>query len=122
MLFLAALAAAAAVCTVDTSRRQLPATGIDVLPFIPKGWTRESISDLDLNGDGHSDLVVVSRHPDNEARKLVAALWTARGWRNVGEATLPGFSLGDAHVELNARKVLVVTDLTGGTTANQAVM
>lgn len=122
MLLLAALAAGAAVCTADTSRRELAATGIDVLPFIPKGWTRESISDLDLNGDGRKDLVVISRHPDNEARKMVAVVSTARGWRNVGEANLPGYPLGDAQVELNAKKVLVVTDLTGGTTANQTVM
>jgi hypothetical protein len=35
MLLLAALAAGAAVCTADTSRRELALTGIDVLPFIP---------------------------------------------------------------------------------------
>ncbi len=122
MLFLAALAAAATACAADASRRETPATGIDALAFIPKGWTKESFSDLDLNGDGKSDLVVISRDPDNANRKMVAAVWTARGWRNVGEASLPGFPLGDAQVALNARKVLVVTDLTGGTTANQSVM
>lgn len=115
------VAAAALTCHVDASRRALPALGRDAGAFTPKGWTIESRHAFDLNRDGTPDLVLVVRHPDNEARKLVAAVATPRGLRNAGEAQLPGYPLGDANVEFNARGVLVVTDLVGGTTANQTV-
>ncbi len=114
-------AAAAMACQPDPSHRTLPALGRDANAFVPKSWTIESRHAFDLNADGAPDLVLVVRHPDSEARKLVAAIATPKGLRNAGEGMLPGYPLGDANVEFNARGVLVVTDLVGGTTANQTV-
>lgn len=122
MLLTAALAAATAVvCTPDTTRRAGPTVGRDAGAFVPKGWSQESAWQPDLNGDGKLDRVVIVRDADNAARRIVAAISTAKGFRNAGEAALPGYPLGEASVEFNSRGVLVITDLTGGTTANQAV-
>jgi hypothetical protein len=123
MLLLFAAAAAAATCQPDTSRREGPAFGRDAAAFTPKGWDRESLNQPDLNRDGTPDMVLVVRDGDQERRRLIAAIATPRDLRNVGEASLPGYPVGGgANVEFNARGVLVVTDLTGGTTANQTVM
>lgn len=124
MLLAAALAAAsAAACQPDPARREGPAFGRDAAAFVPKGWSQESLHRFDLNGDKTPDLVLAVRDGDQERRRLIAAVATPRGLRNVGEASLPGFPLGGgANVEFTAKGVLVVTDLTGGTTANQTVM
>lgn len=109
-------------CQADPARHDLPAKGRNAQAFIPKGWTQESAHQPDLNGDGQPDLVLVLAGPDNEVRRLLAALTVPGGYRNIGEAALPGYPLGPAEVAFTDRKVLVVTDLTGGTTANQSVM
>lgn len=121
MPLLATLAVALA-CQAEPARRELPAKGRDAAAFLPKGWVQESAHDPDLDGDGKPDLVLVMAGPDNEARKLLAALSAPGGYRNIGEASLPGYPLGPADVSFTARKVLVVVDLTGGTTANQTTM
>jgi len=120
MLLLAA--ATALACQPDLSRREGPAYGRDASVFVPKGWSQESLWQPDLNGDGTLDRVLIARDADNAARRVIAAVATSRGYRNVGEASLPGYPLGDAGVEFTSRGVLVITDLTGGTTANQSVM
>jgi hypothetical protein len=120
MLLLAAAAATALACEAQPARRKGPAFGRDATAFTPKGWSGESISQPDLNADGKTDLVVVVRDPDAENRRMTAAVATAKGFRNVGEAELPPYPLGAASVEVK-RGVLVVTDLTGGTTADQTV-
>lgn len=121
MPLLATLALSLA-CQADPARHTLPATGRNAQAFLPKGWTQESANTPDLNGDGKLDLVLVLAGPDNEQRRLLAALAGPTGYRNIGEAQLPGYPLGPADVTFNARKVLVVVDLTGGTTANQTTM
>lgn len=121
MLLLAALAAAT-TCHADPARRELPAMAKTPAAFMPKGWSQESLKRPDLNGDKTPDLVLISRHPDNEARRLVAAIGTPQGFRNIGEAALPGYPLGGAEVTFTDKGVLVITDLTGGTTANSATM
>lgn len=122
LLFAFAAAVAATTCQADPSRREGPAFGRDAAAFVPKGWSQESLWQPDLNGDGKLDRVLIVRDADNAARRAIAAVSTPRGYRNVGEAALPGYPLGDANVEFTAKGVLVITDLTGGTTANQAVM
>jgi hypothetical protein len=120
MLSLMALMAALA-CQADPARHNLPARARTAQAFVPKGWTQESAHQPDLDADGKPDLVLVLAGPDNEARRLLAALATPGGYRNIGEAALPGYPLGPAEVTFTDRKVLVVTDLTGGTTAVQMV-
>ena len=120
MLLLAAVAAL--TCQPDPARRELPAIGRDARAFIPKGWTQESVHSPDLNGDGALDRVLIIRDADVENRRLLAAISTPRGYRNVGEAGLPGYPLGEAEVTFTDKGVLVVKDLTGGTTATAATM
>ena len=120
MLLFATVAALA--CQPDPARRQLPPLGRDARAFIPKGWTQESLHQADLNGDGTPDRVLVIRDADVENRRLLAAVSTPRGYRNVGEAGLPGYPLGEAEVTFSDKGVLVVKDLTGGTTATAATM
>ena len=120
MLLFAAVVALA--CQPDPARRQLPAMGRDASTFVPKGWTQESLHQPDLNGDGTLDRVLVIRDADVENRRLLAAIATPRGYRNVGEASLPGYPLGEAEVTFTDKGVLVIKDLTGGTTATAATM
>ena len=120
MLLFAVVAALA--CQPDPARRTLPAMGRDARAFIPKGWTQESLHQPDLNGDGTPDRVLIIRDADVENRRLLAAIATPRGFRNVGEASLPGYPLGEASVTFSDKGVLVVEDLTGGTTATAATM
>jgi hypothetical protein len=101
---------------------QLPERGRNAAAFVPKGWTQESAHTPDLDKDGKPDLVMVVRAPENENRRLLAARATANGYRNIGEAYLPTYPLGDASVNFTARGVLVVEDLTGGTTATNSIM
>lgn len=122
LLFALAAAAAATTCQAEPAKRHGPAYGVDAPAFIPKGWTQDSVDSFDLNGDGRVDLVLVARGPDSEERRLIAAVSTPTGYRNVGEAPLPGYPLGNASVAFTRRGVLTVTDLVGGTTANQSVM
>jgi hypothetical protein len=120
MLLLAAAAATAMACEAQPARRKGPPFGRDAAAFTPKGWSGETVSQPDLNADGRTDLVVVVRDDEGENRRMTAAVATAKGYRNVGEAELPPYPLGSANVEFK-RSVLVVTDLTGGTTADQTV-
>lgn len=99
---------------------QLPEQGLSAAAFVPKGWTQESAHAPDLDKDGRPDLVLVVRAPDNEARRLLAARATTGGYRNIGEAALPTYPMGEASVTFTDRGVLVVEDLVGGTTAVQA--
>jgi len=121
MLSLLALMAALA-CQADPTRRDFAPKAKTAKAFIFEGWTQESTHQPDLNGDGKPDLVMVLATRDNETRRVLAALAVPGGYRNIGEAVLPGYPLGPAEVTFTDLKVLVVTDLTGGTTATQAIM
>lgn len=120
MPFLALLAIAA--CQGDPAHHQLPAKAASAAGFLPKGWDQESQHTPDLNGDGNPDLVLVVVGPENEPRVLLAALAGPGGYRNIGEANLPTYPLGEAQVKFTDRKVLVVEDLVGGTTATATTM
>ena len=114
LLLLAALAAAA--------NHQLPAQGRNAAAFVPKGWEQESAHTPDLDQDGKPDLVLIVRAPEYESRRLLAARATAGGYRNIGEAYLAVHPLADASVSFTNRGVLIVEDLTGGTTATNSTM
>jgi len=90
--------------------------------FTPPGWTVESEHHPDLDNDGAPDLVLILAAPDNESRRLLAARAGGGGYRNIGEAELPGYPLGEAEVTFTDRAVLVIKDLTGGTTAVEATL
>lgn len=90
--------------------------------FVPAGWTVESEHRPDLDGDGRPDLVLIVAAPDNEARQLIAARSAGDRYAKIGETELPGYPLGPAEVAFTDRAVLVIKDLSGGTTATEATL
>ena len=85
---------------------------------LPAGATIETRLDADITGDGLRDIVVVGRN--EEERRLVVLVGyssdTDMGYRPVGEMAMDISPLGSAELSLKAG-VLIVEDLTGGTTA-----
>lgn len=85
---------------------------------LPAGATIEVQLDADITGDGLRDIVAVGRVEDE--RKLVVLIAystdTDMGFRPVGEMAMDISPLGSAELNLKAG-VLIVEDLTGGTTA-----
>lgn len=70
----------------------------------------ENRIDADLNGDGIADTISIQRGEDSRELKVVA------GRRTVGRLTLDPYPLGPAGLKVS-NGVLLVDDLTGGTTA-----
>jgi hypothetical protein len=87
----------------------------DALPlFVPKGFAVEAQVTADFNKDGKDDVAAVVKGEDE--RYLVVALGEGKGLHRIGLGELEPYSLGEA--QLSAPKgVIVVEDLTGGTTA-----
>lgn len=81
----------------------------------------EARVDGDFNGDGDVDTAAVMRDDEAETRRLVVAL----GYRNEfdmghepsGEMAMEPYPLGAAALSVTKKGVLVVEDLTGGTSA-----
>ena len=76
--------------------------------------------DADFNGDGEVDTAAVMRDEEAETRRLVVAIGYRTevdfGHERIGEMAMDPYPLGSA--TLSAKKgVLVVEDLTGGTSA-----
>jgi hypothetical protein len=100
--------------TANAAAPSLPERA-DALPlFVPDGFAVEAELDADFNADGRDDVAVVVKGEDE--RFLLVALSEGKGLHRIGLGELEPYSLGEAH--LSARKgVLVVEDLTGGTSA-----
>jgi hypothetical protein len=100
--------------TAHAAAPSFPMRG-DALPvFVPEGLDIENQLAADFNRDGKPDVAAVVRSED--ARYLLVALREGKGLRRVGLATLDAYPLGAA--ALSAPKgVLVVEDLSGGTSA-----
>lgn len=85
---------------------------------LPAGATIEVQLEADITGDGLRDIIAVGRGEDE--RKLVVLVAystdTDMGYRPVGEMAMDTSPLGSAELSLKAG-VLIVEDLTGGTTA-----
>jgi hypothetical protein len=102
------------VATAHAAAPTFPMRG-DALPvFVPKGMDVEVQLAADFNLDGKPDVAAVIRGEDE--RYLLVALREGKGLRRVGLAELDAYPLGSAG--LSAPKgVLVIEDLTGGTSA-----
>jgi hypothetical protein len=93
----------------------LPLIAMQAADFVPRGVRQEVALSGDFDGDGRADQAMILR--DDDRRVLLVALGQeSGGWRRIGLGELDAYPLGDA--TLTAPKgVLVIEDLTGGTTA-----
>jgi hypothetical protein len=82
--------------------------------FVPEGWRVETQLEADYDGDGKFDIAMVVRSDDE--RWLLVAVGEGKGLRRIGLGEMDAYPLGDASLEAK-KGVLVVNDLTGGTTA-----
>ena len=82
--------------------------------FVPEGWRVETQLEADYDGDGKFDIAMVVRNDDE--RWLLVAVGEGKGLRRIGLGEMDAYPLGDASLEAK-KGVLVVNDLTGGTTA-----
>jgi hypothetical protein len=85
--------------------------------FVPEGWRMETQLEADFDADGKFDIAMVVRNDDE--RWLLVAVGEGKGLRRIGLGELDPYPLGDASLE-EKKGVLLVTDLTGGTTAIQS--
>jgi hypothetical protein len=113
MLF-TTLASAAAPATTSDPFALVP-DALDTGDFVGAGVMQETVITADFNADGQSDVAMVAKN--DERRVLIVLLAREEGGlRRIGIGELDAFPLGDA--QLSAPKgVLVIEDLTGGTTA-----
>lgn len=93
-----------------------------VRDLLEKGQELESRTDGDLNGDGSIDTVVIGRSEEKRTLTMMLAVKgeVDLGHDPAGRLDLDTFPLGPASVKI-ARGVLTVEDLTGGTTATNAI-
>jgi hypothetical protein len=84
------------------------------------GGEVEARLDVDFNGDGHADTAVVMRDADHESRGLHVLIGYAdaggTGHEPIDGVALDPYPLGTATLAYR-KGVLIVEDLTGGTTA-----
>jgi len=119
---IALILAAATALPASAQRAHVPAMPDDVLKDqLGKGEELETRLDGDLNGDGEIDTVAVGRNGEDDTRKLRVFLGyvgeTDMGHDPGGVLVLDPYPVGGpAELSLN-KGVLLIKDLTGGTSA-----
>lgn len=108
---LATAALAAAVLAAQSAQAE-PVAGL--AKFLPIGSEVEARVDADFTGDGFVDAAAVAVKDDE--RVLVVVASSPRGLVKLGQTAMDPGPLGTAQLSV-ARGVLIVEDLTGGTTA-----
>jgi hypothetical protein len=92
-----------------------PERGAEAADFVAVGLRQEAVLSADFDADGNTDQAMVVRNDDRRVL-LVLLGEKAGGFRRIGVAELSTGALGEA--ALSAPKgVLVIKDLTGGTSA-----
>jgi len=112
---LVAFALAFTATAAEPDPFDFPARAAEAGDFVSVGLHQETVLAGDFDADGHDDQAMVVRNDD---RRVLLVLLGEKGggFRRAGVAELSTGALGDA--ELSAPKgVLVIKDLTGGTTA-----
>lgn len=98
-----------------------PATNEELAAYLPDGAIVEARIDADFNGDGMKDIAIVSANDD--VRVLTAFLAYAdeynMGFEPIGQGGLDVGPLGAASLRMQ-KNVLVLEDLTGGTSATSS--
>jgi hypothetical protein len=119
VLFLSMLAAP--IFAADRIAPPSP-TAEELALYMPDGTTMESRLDADLTGDGMADVVFVAGNDDVRVLKVMVAYSDEfnNGYEPVGEAAMETYPLGSASLSVK-KGVLLVEDLTGGTTAIQSL-
>jgi hypothetical protein len=112
-----ALLLAAAVAPAYAARSDIPERADAPPRFVPEGWRMETQLEADFNADGKPDVAMVVRNDDE--RWLLVAVGEGKGLHRIGLGELDPYPLGDAQLEAK-KGVLLITDLTGGTTAIQS--
>lgn len=115
---LALMAALCAPALIAAAPRVPPMSTAELANYLPDGATVETRLNADVNGDGLSDVVAVGRTEEKRVLRVMLAYVTQTdlGYRPVGEAEMDIDPLGSADLSF-ARGVLLVKDLTGGTSA-----
>jgi hypothetical protein len=114
-----ALLALAVAASAPAQRPQVPRASTGTLTNqLAKGETLETRADGDLNGDGDADVAFIGRGEDRRTLYVLMAYRseTDMGHDPAGQGALNAYPLGNADLKI-ARGVLVVEDMTGGTTA-----
>jgi hypothetical protein len=125
LAFAIAFALAPAAQAGDAAARaewNFPMEAAESVDFIAEGLRQEDVLSADFDDDGREDLAMVLRGGDSEetARRVLLVLFgTKDGYRRVGVGDLDPYPLGEASMSA-PKNVLVVEDLTGGTTATQS--
>ena len=115
---LAADTSASAGATASADPWRFPAEAQEGLDFVREGLRTQGIMSADFDGDGRMDQAIVVYNTEQRVL-LVLMANKSGGYRRIGYGELPGHPLGEA--SLSAPKgVLVVEDLTGGTSAIQS--
>ena len=104
--------ALAALLVTSTAQATEPVAGLQ--KFLPIGAEVEARVDADLNGDGFADAAAIAVKGDE--RLLVVVASSPRGLVKIGQTAMDSDPLGSAELKVT-RGVLIVEDLTGGTTA-----
>lgn len=113
------LLALGAVAAANAAPPRLPRMKAEELAnYLPDGGQLETRLDADVNGDGLIDVIAVGRSEDKRTVRVMLGYITQTdlGYRPVGEGQMEIDPLGSAELQVQ-RGVLIVKDLTGGTSA-----
>jgi hypothetical protein len=107
-----------AACLLWHAGSVMAMTDADLATYLPDRAEIESRLDADVNGDGRKDIVLVAHNDEARVLLVMAAYESAgaSGYEPIGQGALEFGPLGNAGLRMQ-RNVLVVEDLTGGTSA-----
>ncbi len=114
---------AAAMCASAADRIQPPKpTEEELAAYMPDGAKIETRLDADVTGDGMADVVFVAANDEVRVLRVMMAYVDEfnTGHEPIGEAAMETYPLGSASLSVK-KGVLLVEDLTGGTTAIQSL-
>jgi hypothetical protein len=88
---------------------------LDTGDFVGQGVIQETVITADFNADDQTDVAMVAKNDERRVLIVLLALEEG-GLRRIGVRELDAFPLGEAQLS-GKNGVLVIEDLTGGTTA-----